>query len=658
MGNEINLTKRLIGKEDINFDFYGEDEKSSYLLPDGSEQSVRKINASHVPLRKKTREAVNAENVDDALNNLSKKLSGSTSLNVLEKNTTVIFSTEDTVSIMQNKINQQPKNLNGFVLTFNFPEAYDQSFYSSLDWIGFFNGSLIIQGGSGNNKIMIYDRQSGMDAIFRFIQCQCQITCRFFHFIHVYNNAAIITKSSPGMSVEQCVFQGKEGNAQSVSIDLKSGGVIELNQCDFINDKKPFPQQNFENVSADIAKMGNTKLSTSGGTMTGNLVMAAGGIKRADPNNALWIYGATGSTDGAYIEIGGKDYQGTEKGGNVYLNAKNSSSHSVLKLSPDGSMTLNNRYIARSVNGVNADTSGNITITADTVKALPLSGGTMTGALKFSGGACFVGTATDSENLVIVGGNAWGKGATITLSGNSKSSNAGDMYFYTWQDNGNANILCLGHNGNFHLNSKHIVRSVDGALADAAGNVSLNALPTTGGTMTGNLTFGTAAAIGRNVNNAQLTVYGGTNYTSGACIVLWGQDYDNGTDAPGMFKLRASNAAGTYCELIGTPAGGMSWNGKDITLGYPNYAAGVTATASTYTASLDGWVCVRKKQDGLYCIVKVNGYLCGSGGGSDDDITTIMLPVKAGDVVTIFYGNDDNLEIGTTTATVTFYPNR
>ena len=158
-------------------------------------------------------------------------------------------------------------------------------------------------------------------------------------------------------------------------------------------------------------------------------------------------------------------------------------------------------------------------------------------------------------------------------------------------------------------------------------------------------------------NSSQNYIHGGIEYGQGASLLLWGKNHDNGSDAPGMFKIVANNGTNS-CNLLGTPKGGLSWNAKDITLGYPNYSAGTSTTASSYTANADGWVVVSKQQSGSYLRVKVNGGVVIDGGGSDSDRTSGMFPVKAGDTVTIFSTAQDGKTETATSATIYFYLNR
>jgi hypothetical protein len=713
MDNEINLTKRLIGKEDINFDFYGEGEVASYILPDGSEQTVRKINASHVPLKKETREKVHAENVDEALSSLSNLLNASPELNVLDKNTTVEFSTEDTVAVMQNKIDQQKKNLNGFTLTFKFPASQDQSFYSSLDWSNFFNGTLVVQTGNSGSKINIYDRQTGMDAIFRFIRCQCHIIVKDIHFVHVSNKAAIICNACLALTAENCVFEGKANSTDSVSIELKSGGIADLKQCELINDQNPFPQY-FE----------DTKLNRAGGTMTGKILAPRDFINRSVNNDWLTICGGTSWEGSAGFKLYGGEHN--DYPGYAIITAADGIQSKTLQLTPEGKLSLSGNYVVFSVNGKKADNSGEVTVTPADVGALPAAGGTMTGAIINTGNVALRRPDTSSY-IMIMGGTNRENGASIAVYGEGAGASAGAVTFYAKTSAGNSKQFVLYPDGKCVWDNKNIVRNVNGNNADANGAVTITGLinkpvaitassdlndyatngfyncvsdsiaktvanaPVTvafalevfGDTPTGatikyqrvtdylhyrtwvrvryNGTWGAWKQLvnTQGINNAQTAVHGGADYDSGASLLLWGKDHNNGSDAPGMFKIRANNGT-TASELIGTPAGGLSWNNKDITGGYPKYSAATQSyfaelSGGSYTASEDGFVTVVGTNTNAGTLkVSVNGTLIYHQQVNADNISCCpLIPVKAGDTV-----KAEVTEGANTTGYFNFFPNR
>ena len=107
MAESINLKKRLIGKEDINFDIAGTGETENFITSDGDVKTLTKINASHCPLTRESREKLNATNVDEALNLISDKVDNFEANDALTEDVTVSFLPEDDIETIQNKINQQ-----------------------------------------------------------------------------------------------------------------------------------------------------------------------------------------------------------------------------------------------------------------------------------------------------------------------------------------------------------------------------------------------------------------------------------------------------------------------------------------------------------------------------------------------------------------------
>lgn len=104
-----------------------------------------------------------------------------------------------------------------------------------------------------------------------------------------------------------------------------------------------------------------------------------------------------------------------------------------------------------------------------------------------------------------------------------------------------------------------------------------NFLPTSGGTMTGNILVdgsnGQYEIIKSNVDSAGVCVSGGdVDNFSGASLQLYGQ---NQSDYAGRFYLRASNKTSiddtdpshTNVDLIGRPNGSLTWGGVSLTDG-------------------------------------------------------------------------------------------
>jgi hypothetical protein len=233
MAETINLKKRLIGREDINFDITGTNETENFFTADGGQKKVSKINASHFPLTRNAREKLNATNVDEALVLLSGKVDDFEAADVLTEDITINFLSEDDIETIQNKINQQKKNLNGHTLTFVFPSYLAQNLYATLEWKDFFNGTVIITGGSSGSRITIYDRQN-ITSLFRIYRCLCEVRIEYFYFVHQHSPYAVSAESSSAVILKDCFFSGIE-DADSYAVRLLASNG-ELADCQLSND--------------------------------------------------------------------------------------------------------------------------------------------------------------------------------------------------------------------------------------------------------------------------------------------------------------------------------------------------------------------------------------------------------------------------------------
>jgi hypothetical protein len=233
MAETINLKKRLIGREDINFDITGTNETENFFTADGGQKKVSKINASHFPLTRNAREKLNATNVDEALVLLSEKVDDFEAADVLTEDITINFLSEDDIETIQNKINQQKKNLNGHTLTFVFPSSLAQNLYATLEWKDFFNGTVIITGGSSGSRITIYDRQN-ITSLFRIYRCLCEVRIEYFYFVHQHSPYAVSAESSSAVILKDCFFSGIE-DADSYAVRLLASNG-ELADCQLSND--------------------------------------------------------------------------------------------------------------------------------------------------------------------------------------------------------------------------------------------------------------------------------------------------------------------------------------------------------------------------------------------------------------------------------------
>lgn len=252
MAEVITLKKRLLGKEDINFDIIGNGETENFFSPEGEQYKITKLNASHIPLTAKTRENTASGNVDLALSNLADKINNFVASDVLTENLTIIFEAEDTAETIQDKINIQKKNLNGYTLTFVFPAQLSQNLYSTFEWKDFYNGSIIITGGTASSKIAIYD-QVNTGSLFRFYRCQCEVIVQYFYFVHQYSQYAISAESTSALIVQDCNFSGIP-NFDSYAVNKYVSNVI-LTNCEFNEDIEYYPKEDISGVGKSIGEI-------------------------------------------------------------------------------------------------------------------------------------------------------------------------------------------------------------------------------------------------------------------------------------------------------------------------------------------------------------------------------------------------------------------
>ena len=167
-------------------------------------------------------------------------------------------------------------------------------------------------------------------------------------------------------------------------------------------------------------------------------------------------------------------------------------------------------------------------------------------------------------------------------------------------------------------------------------------LPLAGGTMTGNIRFSKGHTF-RTTDDYYNGLFGGTEWNTGGHVIAYGKD---STENQGGVNICAHNGS-EYAYLAIRPNGLTTVKGKDITLGYPNYAAAVSSgNGTSYTAVDDGWVLAYTEDSSTKTKFYVNSVFVGIyHGGNDSD--SIFVPVKKGDKVT-----------ATSSVKFHYYPNR
>lgn len=222
--SEMILKKRLLGKEDINFDLDGSGGVQYYTDADGVQYPVHKLNAGHLPLTAAMRSSVGsgAETVEDALKQLVKRVPEAK----LTADQTVTLTSGISNTEMQAQINALPKNLNGNNLIIDFPAGMNFYLHTALLFDGFYNGQVYL---NGNN-----DRFTGAsDAIFAF-HCEARVTLYKFD-LHYESSSFAITNTSCKLTIRSCTFTGNTELA-NYAVYCNMGHVC-FENCTFNTDK-------------------------------------------------------------------------------------------------------------------------------------------------------------------------------------------------------------------------------------------------------------------------------------------------------------------------------------------------------------------------------------------------------------------------------------
>lgn len=148
--------------------------------------------------------------------------------------------------------------------------------------------------------------------------------------------------------------------------------------------------------------------------------------------------------------------------GGIVLRAYNSDNTSFVDLTikSDNTITWGSKNIVRSVDGVNANAAGNVTL-----NALPKSGGAMTTQYSIT-------RDVSNSYLGLFGGTGEKDGAQLDLCGKDHASQPGGFQLHA--RNADKDIILRGEiDGRLRWDGKHIVRSINGELADASGNLDI-----------------------------------------------------------------------------------------------------------------------------------------------------------------------------------------
>lgn len=518
--------------------------------------------------------------------------------------------------------------------------------------------------------------------------------------------------------VRMLVFDKEGSENQIISLGINSSGSPYATA--------PTPAAGDNSTKIATTAWVNTKakeyLPLYGGIVTGSVYFADSANIKSSTDDYIMIMAGDNHEISPHILLRGVDAEQTddEIPGEFFVIANNGTDIARMVGRPDGSLTWMKKNIVRSVNNINADAAGNVNLT---LNYLPLAGGTLTGTISKYGGT-FLNNTNSESSLVLTGDKLSHNASVLMLFGLEHPDFPGG-FIVRAGNNTNSYTLLGKADGSLIWGGKNIVRSVNGVNANAAGNVTLNCLPLSGGQMT------STKAMSRDVANSFLGLHGGTGVDNdGAQLYLCGASHP---DMPGMFQLHARNSnkvvtlqgdldgkltwndkyvlnnsflmptdggaihltagtsatGGAYFRLYGKdhtsgagqfsiaatdgtntkalngkPDGTLTWNGKDITLGYPNYAAGTyLGQLSSYTVTEEdgnGWINIYLHgRDHNKFWVYVNNILIGAEGGEEFQTGLTFIPVKVGDVIkTADTSNPELIEDYLYTTYYQFFPNR
>lgn len=381
------INKRLIGKEDIAFDYDGNNSKDSYSTGEGNVINLKKINAGDLPITIEARQKIaGAENVDQAICIIADSLGDNIVSSKLTEDTTVVFSKNDTQKTMQDKINAVVKDLGWHTLTFKFPIEVEHILPFALVLEGFYHGNIVITS-EGNGKATVKD-QTGCDALFLIRNCAATWEVNNLDLQHNFCLAAIVAKNSAPGNVTGCSFLGHGSYAlqldstfavannntysndavyllkgyYSEGLKLSAPGTrlgVAGSQDVYFSSLATFDQTGkflsviqtamYKNTSEPVLRFYVKKADgTEGEKITlysgyvdlpATVRLSSGIIKSKSATERLAIYGGTTSKDGAYLSLRGNANAAGTAGEFILATSEVNNNAKVLRGKPDGSLT-------------------------------------------------------------------------------------------------------------------------------------------------------------------------------------------------------------------------------------------------------------------------------------------------------------------------------
>lgn len=228
--DKINVTKRLIGREDINWDINGTGETSSYQNAQGQYFTLNKVNATHIPISLVLRNKLGRINVDSAFEEVLTRIQSVQQQGALEEDKEIVFSSGKTIAELNADIGNVFKNLGGHTLTITFPEGVTRSLATPIMIDGFYNGTIRLVG----NKNILKDEVE-MDGLFVAKGCHANVEIEDFTLNHTLSKYGVSALDSSCVNCNRCVFLSNGADTQYSALYESSNGYF--NECTLSGDQ-------------------------------------------------------------------------------------------------------------------------------------------------------------------------------------------------------------------------------------------------------------------------------------------------------------------------------------------------------------------------------------------------------------------------------------
>lgn len=325
---KVNVTKRLIGRQDINWDTMGDGETFTFQTPEGTYYSLDKINATHIPIAGSVRTALNRMDVNSAFEEMLSRIKSVQQQGFLESDTEIVYGSTMKVAELNSAIEEVYKNLGGHTLTITFPEGVTRSLALPILLEGFYNGTIRIVGNDNVLKDEVL-----MDGLIVVRDCHASVEIDSVAFNHSVNPHALGVFNSSSVDCIECTFTSTGETSKSAALYESSNGYFEnciLSGCtdpivhsvlaDSLNTAMEAVEEKLDSALADLADYGigdSLKLATNVSADADQLVntatyyfdksIASSNFPRWDNEKhngilSIWRFaGKVGLTDHVYV---------------------------------------------------------------------------------------------------------------------------------------------------------------------------------------------------------------------------------------------------------------------------------------------------------------------------------------------------------------------